>query len=96
MLEAPQPHEMLAHLRFCRITKLSAGKATRSGLMGGGDLMTVPQLMQVKVSYQGDRSSDLDACSATLQIGQDFIGTCRVPSLRGYSEPGLAALSELR
>ena len=51
--------------------------------MGGGDLMNVPQLMQVKVSYQGDRSSDLDACIATLQIGQDFDGTCGVPSLRG-------------
>jgi hypothetical protein len=32
MLEAPQPYEMLAHLRSCRITKSSARKATRSGL----------------------------------------------------------------
>jgi hypothetical protein len=38
----------------------------------GAEVTTAPQLLQVKVSYSGARSSDLDACIATLQTGQDF------------------------
>ena len=43
--------------------------------MVGAEVTTAPQLLQVKVSYSGARSSDLDACIATLQTGQDFSGT---------------------
>jgi hypothetical protein len=40
--------------------------------MVGGAVMIAPQLLQVKVSYSGAWSSDLDACIATLQTGQAF------------------------
>ena len=43
--------------------------------MVGDEITTAPQLLQVKVSYSGARSSDLDACFATLQTGQGFSGT---------------------
>jgi hypothetical protein len=44
--------------------------------MVGVEITTAPQLLQVKVSYSGARSSDFDVCIATLQIGQDFNGIC--------------------
>jgi hypothetical protein len=44
--------------------------------MVGVEITTAPQLLQVKVSYSGARSSDFDACIATLQTGQDFNGIC--------------------
>jgi len=42
--------------------------------MVGAEITTVPQWLQVKVSCAGLRSSDLDACIATLQTGQGFSG----------------------
>jgi hypothetical protein len=42
--------------------------------MVGVEIMIAPQLLQVNVSYTGSRSSDFDACIATLQTGQGFSG----------------------
>jgi hypothetical protein len=42
--------------------------------MVGAEITTASQLLQVKISYSGARSSDLDACIATLQTGQGFNG----------------------
>jgi hypothetical protein len=49
--------------------------------MVGAQITTAPQLLQVKVSYSGALSSDLDACIAMLQSGQAFIGNCDAPML---------------
>ena len=42
--------------------------------MVGAEVTIAPQLLQVNVSYSTARSSDFDACIATLQTGQGFSG----------------------
>src|SRR5476651_539291 len=56
--------------------------------MLGDEFTTAPQLLQVKISYSGACSSDLDACIATLQTGQGFNGNWESPMLVDYLEFG--------